>query len=125
MENEFENKVNKAMKKFIGKSVIITQSGIVESKFTVKKFKYEIEGGILVIEDGDDAYLDIDIDDIENLYFESAPNGYALAILKLGRDIEIDIQVKDDKIVNISDKILKWVEEASVIDEVYKKRRYV
>ena len=88
MENEFENKVAKAMKKFVGKGVKITISGIIESKFYMKNLKYEIEEGILVIEDGDDAYLDVDIDDVgdkeflENLEFCKIIYGEELSDIK-------------------------------------------
>lgn len=78
MENEFENKVEKAIKKFEGKSVKITISGVIESKFFMKNLKYNIEEGILEMEEGDNVYLNIDIDDIENLYLEFTANGYAL-----------------------------------------------
>lgn len=92
MENEFENKVEQAMKKFVGKCVKIIISGVIESKFYMKNLKYEIEEGILVIEDGDDAYLDVDIDDVEDMYSEYTSNGYALLTLRVGRDLQIEIQ---------------------------------
>ena len=105
MENEFENKIEKAMKKFVGKSVKITISGIIESEFYMKNLKYEIEEGILVIEDGDDAYLDVDIDDVENMYSEFTSSGYALLVLRVGRDLQIEIQTKEDNVIPIRDKI--------------------
>ncbi len=95
MESEIENKVIIAMKQFEEKDVKITQSGIIESKFYIKDLKYTIEDGILVIEGMNDAYLSIDTDDIEKLYFESTLNGYALLIFKVARDIQIEMQVKD------------------------------
>lgn len=95
MENEFENKVEKAMKKFENKGVKITISGVIESKFFMRKLTYKIEEGILVIEDGDEAYLDVDIDDVENIYSEYASNGYALLVFRIGRDLQVEIQTKD------------------------------
>ena len=56
------------IKKFEGKSVKVTISGIIESKFYMKNIKCEIEEGIVVIEDGDEAYLDVDIADVESVY---------------------------------------------------------
>lgn len=107
MEDEFENKVAKAMKKFIGKGVKITISGVIESKFYMKNLKYEIEEGILVIEDGEEAYLDVDIDDVENMYSEFTSSGYALLVLRVGRDLQIEIQTKEDNVIPIRDKICK------------------
>ena len=120
MENGFEKKVENAIKKFEGKSVKVTISGIIESKFYMDNLEYEIEEGILVIEDGDNAYLDIDIDDIENLYLEYILNGYALLVFKVGRDMQIEIQVKDDNVISIKDKILKLIEKSEVVEELYR-----
>lgn len=120
MEDEFENKVAKAMKKFIGKGVKITISGVIESKFYMKNLKYEIEEGILVIEDGDDAYLDVDIDDVENMYSEFTSSGYALLVLKVGRDLQIEIQTKEDNVIPIRDKIWKFLEDAGITEELHK-----
>lgn len=120
MTNGFENKVENAIKKFEGKSVKITISGIIESKFFMNNLEYEIEEGILVIEDGDNSYLDVDIDDIENLYLEFTYNGYALLVLKVGRDLQIEIQVKDDNVISIQDKILKLIEKSGLVDELYR-----
>lgn len=120
MENEFEKKVANAMKKFVGKGVKITISGIIESKFYMKKLKYEIESGILVIEDGDDAYLDVDIDDVENMYSEFTAGGYALLTLRVGRDLQIEIQTKEDNVIPIRDKIWKFLEDAGIAEELRK-----
>lgn len=120
MEDEFENKVAKAMKKFIGKGVKITISGVIESKFYMKNLKYEIEEGILVIEDGDDAYLDVDIDDVENMYSEFTSSGYALLVLRVGRDLQIEIQTKEDNVIPIRDKIWKFLEDAGITEELHK-----
>ncbi len=120
MENEFENRVAKAMKKFVGKSVRITISGVIESKFYMKNLKYEIEEGILVIEDGNDAYLDVDIDDVENMYSEFTENGYALLVLRVGRDLQIEIQTKDDNVIPIRDRIWKFLEDNGIAEELYK-----
>lgn len=120
MENDFENKVKKAIEKFVGKSVKVTISGIIESKFYMKSVKYEIEEGILVIEDGDDSYLDIDIDDVENLYSESTSSGYGLLVLKIGEDLQIELQTKDDNVIPIRDKIWKKLVDSGIADELYK-----
>ena len=120
MENEFENRVAKAMKKFVDKSVRITISGVIESKFYMKNLKYEIEEGILVIEDGNDAYLDVDIDDVENMYSEFTENGYALLVLRVGRDLQIEIQTKDDNVIPIRDRIWKFLEDSGIAEELYK-----
>lgn len=111
MENVFESKIKMAMKKIEGKSVKVTISGIIESKFYMKNLKYVIEEGILAIDDGDNAYLDVDIDDIENLYYEFTSSNYILLVMKVSRDLQIEIQTKDDNIISIGDKILrKFVE---------------
>ncbi len=120
MEDEFENKIAKAMKKFEGKSVKIMISGIIESEFYMNNTKYEIEEGILSIEDCDDVYLEVDIDDIENTYLEFTSNGYALFVLRVGRDLEIEIQTKDDNVVPIRDKIWKFLEESGIAEELQK-----
>ena len=116
-----EKTITRAMKKFDGKSVNITQSGIIESKFYIKNLKYVIEESILEIDDGDDAYLDIDIDDIETLYFEFSANGYALLVLIIGIDVKIEIQVNDKNVIPIKDRICKWMENTEMTDEMYNK----
>lgn len=120
MENDFENKVRRGIEKFEGKSVKVTISGIIESKFYMKKVRYEIEEGILVIEDGEDSYLDIDIDDIESVYSEFTANGYALLILKVGRDLQIELQTKDDNVIPIKEKLWKMLVEAALNEELHK-----
>ena len=120
MENDFENKVKKNIEKFVGKSVKVTISGVIESKFYMKSVKYEIEEGILVIEDGEDSYLDVDIDDVESVYSEFTANGYALLILKVGRDLQIELQTKDDNVIPIKEKIWKVLMEAGLTEELYK-----
>jgi len=120
MENDFENKVRKGIEKFEGKSVKITISGIIESKFNMKKVKYEIEEGILVIEDGEDSYLDVDIDDIESVYSEFTASGYALLVLKVGRDLQIELQTKDDNVIPIKEKLWKKLVESALVEELYK-----
>lgn len=120
MENDFENKVKRAIEKFVGKSVKVTISGIIESKFYMKNVKYEIEEGILVVEDGDDAYLDVDIDDVENLYSEFTTSGYALLVLRVGRDLQIEIQTKDDNVIPIKEKLWKKLMESAFTEELYK-----
>ena len=120
MENEFENKVKRGIEKFVGKSVKVTISGVIESKFYMKTVKYEIEEGILVIEDGDDAYLDVDIDDVESIYSEFTVSGYALLVLRVGRDLQIELQTKDDNVIPIRDKLWKRLVESGLSEELYK-----
>ena len=120
MENNFENKVRRGIEKFVGKSVKVTISGIIETKFYMKNIRYEIEEGILVIEDDKDSYLDVDIDDIESVYSEFATNGYAFLVFKVGRDLQIELQTKDDNVISIKEKILKILVESALADEVYK-----
>ena len=120
MENDFEKKVENAIKKFEGKSIKVTISGIIESKFYMKNVEYEIEEGILVIEDRDEAYLDVDISDIESLYSEFTVSGYALLILKIGRDLQIELQTKDDNVISIKEKIWKKLVECALAEELYK-----
>ena len=120
MENDFKNKVKRGIEKFVGKSVKVTISGIIESKFYMKNVKYEIEEGILVIEDGDDAYIDVDIDDVESIYSEFTAGGYALLILRVGRDLQIELQTKDDNVIPIKDKLWKRLVESGLAEELYK-----
>lgn len=119
MENKFENKIQIAMKKFEGKNVKITISGIIESRFYMKNLKYLIEENILVIEDENEIYLDIDINEIENMYLEFTVHGYALLILKIDEELQIEIQVKDDNVIPIKEKILKWIVESGITEEVW------
>lgn len=120
MENDFENKVKKGIEKFVGKSVKVTISGIIESKFYMKNIKYEIEEGILVIEDEDHSYLDIDIDDVESVYSEFTASGYALLVLKVGRDLQIELQTKDDNVIPIKEKLWRKLVESALAEELYK-----
>ena len=122
MESDFENKVRKGIEKFEGKSVKITISGVIESKFCMKKLKYEIEESTLIIEDENENYFVIDIDDIESVYSEFTANGYALLILKVRRDLQIEIQTRDDNVISIKEKILKMLVESAVTEELYNKR---
>lgn len=118
MENKFEKKIEIAMKKFEGKNVKITISGIIESRFYIKNLKYVIEENILVLEDDFDVYLDVDIDDIDNMFLEFTTNGYALLVLKIDDDLQIEIQVKDDNVIPIKEKILRWIVESGIAEEV-------
>ena len=113
-----ENKIQRAMKKFEGKNVRVTITGIIESKYYINNFKYEIEGTILNMQDGDNAYLNINIDDIEGLYLESVPNGYAVLVLDVGEDIQIEMQIKDQNVIPIRNKLWKWMEENAVTEEI-------
>lgn len=119
MENDFENKIKRAIEKFEGKSVKVTISGIIESKFYMEKVKYEIEESILVVED-DNAYFDVDIDDVESVYSEFTTSGYALLVLKVGRDLQIELQTKDDNVIPIKEKLWKMLVEAALNEELYK-----
>ena len=120
MENNFENKLRRSIEKLVGKSVKVTISGIIESKFYMKLAEYKIENGILVIEDGDESYLDIDLDEIENLYSEFTSSGYALLVLKVGEDMQIELQTKDDNVIPIRDKIWKKLLDSGMVEELYK-----
>jgi len=120
MENDFESKVKKGIEKFEGKSVKVTISGIIESKFCMKKVQYEIEEGILLIEDEDNRYLEVDLDDIESVYSEYTATGYALLILKVGRVVQIELQTKDDNVVPIKERLWKKLIESTLAEELYK-----
>ena len=120
MENDFEKKVENAIKKFEGKSVKVTISGIIESRFYMEKVKYEIEEGILVIEDADEAYLDVDIADAESVYSEFTVSGYALLVLKVGRNLQIELQTKYDNVISIKEKIWKKLVECALVEEFYR-----
>ena len=97
MEKRFQDKLENSIKKFENKNVKITISGIIESKFYINKLRYEIKDEILVIED-DESYLDIDIDDIENIYLEFTFDGYALLALMIGKSLQIEIQIEIDEL---------------------------
>ena len=120
MENDFENKVKRGIEKFVGKSVKVTISGIIETKFYMKNVGFDIEEGILVIGDGDDAYLDIDIDDIESVYSEFTDSDYALLVLHVERDLQIELQTKDDNVIPIKEKLWKRLVESGLAEELYK-----
>jgi len=113
-----ENKIERAMKKFEGKTVKVTLSGIIESKFYIKNLKYSIEEEILQIENSDDVYLDIDLEDIESVYVESAPNQFVLLVLNLESDLQIKLSINGDNVVPIRDKILKFLENSEVVNEL-------
>ena len=117
MENEFENKVNNAIEKFEGRDIKITISGIIESKYYMKKINYKIEEGILEIEDSDGIFFNVDIDDIENLYSEFTSDGYALLVLQVGRSLQIEIQTTNDRAVSIKEKIWKILLDSIINDE--------
>lgn len=112
MENQFQSKIEKAMKKFEGRKVKVTLSGIIESKFYIKNLEYCIEEGILQLEEGNDTYLDLDIDDIESLYFQYSLNGFALLVLDLVTDLQIKLQVNENNVVSIKGGI-KWERKCS------------
>lgn len=116
-----KNKIQRAMKKFEGKNVRVTISGIIESKYYINNLKYSIEETILNIEDGENAYLNIDIDDIEALYLESVPNGYAVLVLDVGENIQIEIQIKDQNIIPIRNKIWEWMQQNAITEEIIEK----
>lgn len=120
MEKDFEKKVENAVKKFEGKSVKVTISGMIESKFYMKNVKCEIEEGIFVIEDGDEAYLDVDIADVETVYSEFTVSGYALLVFKVGRNLQIELQTKEDNVIPIKEKILKKLVECALAEELYR-----
>ena len=88
-----ENELKKIMKKLEGKSVKVIMSGIIESKFYINRLKYIIEDGILLIEDCNVSYLDIDIDNIEKLYLEFTNDGYILLVFEIKKEFHIELQV--------------------------------
>lgn len=91
-----ENKIEKIMKKFEGKNVKVTLSGLIESKFYIKDLKYSIEEEILQIENDKDAYLDIDLDDIHSVYRESGKKGFLLLVLNFESDLQIKLSINGD-----------------------------
>lgn len=121
MINEFENEILKAMKKFENKRVRVTFSGIIESRFDIEEFNYMLEDGILAIEDNDENYIDIDLEDIEKIYFESSENGYAMLEIDLEQGLEILMQTIDENIVTIKDKILNEIEKKIILAEILKR----
>ena len=121
MENEFESKILKAMKKLENRRVRVTQSGIIESRFDIEKLNYTLEDGILAVEDDNENYIDIDLDDIEKLYFESTKNGYAQLVLVIGRDLEVEMQTKEDNVISIRDRILKEIEMSGILEQLFEK----
>jgi len=87
-----ENEVKEIMKKLERKSVKIIISGIVESKFYMNKLNYVIEDGILLIQDSDFSYIDIDIENIEKLYLEFTNDGYVLLVFEIEKKLHIELQ---------------------------------
>ena len=96
-----ENKIEKIMKKFEGKNVKVTLSGLIESKFYIKDLKYCIEEEILQIENDNDAYLDIDLDDIHSVYIQSGKKGFLLLVLNFESDLQIKLSINGDNIVTM------------------------
>ena len=114
-----ENKIEKAMKKFEGKTVKVTMSGLIESKFYIKNLKYCIDDEILQIEN-DDTYLDIDLDEVDNVYLEFISNEFVLLVLNLDCGLQIKIQLNEDNVIYIRDKILSFMEDAEVMSDLYR-----
>ena len=114
MENEFESKILKAMKRLENRRVRVTQSGIIESRFDIENLNYTLEDGILAVEDDNENYIDIDLDDIEKLYFESTKNGYAQLVL-------VEMQTKEDNVISIRDRILKEIEKSGILEQLFEK----
>ena len=121
MENEFESKILKAMKRLENRRVRVTQSGIIESRFDIENLNYTLEDGILEVEDDNENYIDIDLDDIEKLYFESTKNGYAQLVLVIGKDLEVEMQTKEDNVISIRDRILKEIEKSGILEQLFEK----
>ena len=86
----------------------------------MENVKCQIEEGIFVIEDRDEAYLDLDISDVESVYSEFTVSGYVLLILKVDRDLQIELQTKDDNVIPIKEKIWKKLVECALAEELYK-----
>ena len=121
MVNEFEIKILKAMKKLENRRVRVTQYGIIESRFDIENLNYTLEDGILAVEDDNENYIDIDLDDIEKLYFESTENGYAQLVLVMGKDLEVEMQTKEDNVISIRDRILKEIEKSVILEQLFEK----
>jgi len=115
-----ENKIEKAMKKFEGKTVKVTMSGLIESKFYIKNLKYCIKDEILQIENDDDTYLDIDLDDVDNVYLEFISNEFVLLVLNLECGLQIKIQLNEDNVISIRDRILSFMEDNEVMSDLYR-----
>ena len=115
-----ENKIERAMKKFEGQTVKVTMSGIIESKFYIKNLKYRIKDGILQIENGDEVYLDIDLDDVDNVYLEFISNEFVLLVLNLDCGLQIKIQLNGDNVISIRDRILSFMEDDEVMNDLYR-----
>ncbi len=97
MENEIEEKIRKVIKKFINREVIITQISVVESKFCLKNLKFEMNDGIISIEENQNTYITVDIDDIEHIYFkENVEKGLTL-IFYIDNNTEVEIKTIDNK----------------------------
>lgn len=120
MEKRFEQELLKAMKEFENKEVRITLSGIIESRIDIKNLRYILEDGILVIEGNHDNYVDINIDDIEELYFELGDSSYALLVLGLESELEIELITIEDNDTFIREKILEKIEELRFLEEILK-----
>lgn len=114
-----ENKIEKAMKKFEGKTVKVTMSGLIESKFYIKNLKYCIDDEILQIEN-DDTYLDIDLDDVDNVYLEFISNKFVLLVLNLECGLQIKLSINGDNVVPLRDKILDFLENSEFANEFYR-----
>ena len=114
-----ENKIEKAMKKFEGKTVKVTISGLIESKFYIKNLKYCIDDEILQIEN-DDTYLDIDLDEVDNVYLEFISNEFVLLVLNLECGLQIKIQLNEDNVISIRDRVLSFMEDAEVMSDLYR-----
>lgn len=121
MKNSFEEKLLKAMKKFKGKKVKVRLCGIVQSKFEIEGLNYTLKDEILAIRDGYENYIDIDIDDIEKLYFDSVENKYAILVLVLEERLEIEIQTVGHNASPIIQKIRNEIDKARIFDEILKK----
>ena len=117
MENEFEEKILKAMKRFEGKEVRVTLSGIVESRINMENFSYQLKGGVLKIEDFNENYLNIELDDIEKLYLELSENGYGLLIIILEWGLEIEMRTQSDKVIPMRDRILNELEKICTMEK--------
>ena len=115
-----ENKIEKAMKKFEGKTVKVTMSGLIESKFYIKNLKYCTEDEILQIENDDDTYLDIDLDDVHSVYVESDFKEFVLLVLNLECGLQIKLSINGDNVVPIRDKILDFLENSEFANEFYR-----
>lgn len=101
MKNKFEYEIEKIMQIFWQRNVKVTISGLIECKFYMQKLNYKIDEEILTIEACDDIYLDIDLDDVQNIYLEYKANNYAILVFRINKELQIELETKQSNIIFI------------------------